>query len=205
MKTGSVGNTPNQYAQYQNVAKTGKAQGKQKEDALLNPVDKWTPAGLDMNRPPVVGAADQATIDKLWKDTNHVADAVRKLVASAIGKNDATGQGFWAVRAGGAFQLSEAERAQAQELIGEDGFFGVKQTTARIMDFAKALVGAGASDEQIEKMRAAVQKGFDEVARMFGGFDKLPEVSQKTHAAIMKAFDDWLGISGDKDEDIEVA
>jgi len=41
-------------------------------------------------------------------------------------------------------------------------------------------------------MRAAVQKGFDEVARMFGGFDKLPEVSKKTYEAIMKAFDEWL-------------
>jgi hypothetical protein len=76
-------------------------------------------------------------------------------------------------------------------MISEDGFFGVKQTTARIMDFAKALVGEGASEKQIENMRAAVQKGFDEVARMFGGFDNLPEVTKQTHAAIMQAFDDW--------------
>jgi len=40
-------------------------------------------------------------------------------------------------------------------------------------------------------MRAAVQKGFDEVARMFGGFDKLPQVTKDTHAAIMNAFDEW--------------
>jgi len=40
---------------------------------------------------------------------------------------------------------------------------------------------------------------------VFGGFDKLPEVSQKTHAAIMKAFDDWLGVSDNKDDDTEVA
>ncbi|MDR2590019.1 MAG: hypothetical protein LBC71_03405, partial [Oscillospiraceae bacterium] len=100
------------------------------------------------------------------------------------------GQGFWAKRASN-IKLSEADRAQAQELVSDKGFFGVEQTTNRIMDFAKALVGSGAGDAQIENMRKAVQKGFDDVARMFGGFDKLPSVTKDTHAAIMKAFDDW--------------
>jgi hypothetical protein len=109
---------------------------------------------------------------------------------SALGRNDASGQGLWAIRSGN-LKLSEADRAQAQQLISEDGFFGVKQTTARIMDFAKALVGEGASDAQIDKMLTAVKKGFDEVARMFGGFDKLPDVTKQTYEAIMKAFDDW--------------
>ena len=41
-------------------------------------------------------------------------------------------------------------------------------------------------------MRSAVQKGFDEVAKMFGGFDKLPDVTKDTYNAIMQAFDNWL-------------
>ena len=184
MKTGHIGNVAQQYNQFQKVGKPGANGGKPANDAFAGPVDTYTPT--------VKGAADPATIDRLWKETNHAADAIRKLVASMLGKNDAAGQGFWAVRAGGRFQLSEADRAKAQEMIGEDGFFGVKQTTARIMDFAKALVGDGASEQQIENMRAAVQKGFDEVARMFGGFDKLPQVTQDTYDAIMKAFDEWV-------------
>ena len=183
MKAGNIGSANNLLNQYQNVAKPGKEGGITKGDLFSNPVDTYTPSAK--------GVADPKAIDRLWKETNHAADAVRKLVASMLGKNDASGQGFWAVRAGGSFKLSEADRAQAQQLISEDGFFGVKQTTARIMDFAKALVGEGASGEQIDKMRAAVQKGFDEVARMFGGFDNLPGVSKDTYNAIMKAFDDW--------------
>jgi len=182
MKTGTISNAQHQYNQFQKVDKVGKTNGNSAGGVFSNPVDTYTPT--------VKGAADPATIDRLWKETNHAADAVRKLVASMLGKSDATGQGFWASRAGG-FKLSEADRAKAQEMIGEDGFFGVKQTTARIMDFAKALVGEGASEKDIENMRAAVQKGFDEVARMFGGFDKLPQVSKDTYDAIMKAFDDW--------------
>jgi len=181
MKTGNVGNIQNLYNQYQNPVKPGNS--KETGTLFKNPVDTYTPS--------VEGAADPAAIDRLWKETNYAADAIRKLVASMLGKDDASGQGFWAVRAKGGFKLSEADRAQAQEMIGEDGFFGVKQTTARIMDFAKALVGTDASDKDIDNMRAAVQKGFDEVARLFGGFDKLPDVTKQTYEAIMKAFDDW--------------
>jgi len=183
MKPAQVGNAQHVYNQYQNVPKHGKEDKKDISDILSFPIDTYTRS--------VEGAADPTTIDRLWKETNHMADAIRKLVSSMLGKEDASGQGFWVKRAGG-LKLSEADRAYAQELISEDGFFGVKQTTARIMDFAKALVGENASEEQIENMRAAVQKGFDQVARMFGGFDNLPDVSKQTYDAIMKAFDEWL-------------
>ena len=184
MKTGNVGNTQNPYNDFLNTVNASKGKNNQKttNDLFQSPLDTFTKT--------VEGAADPAAIDRLWKETNHAGEAVKKLIASALGKEDASGQGFWAIRAKGV-KLSEADRAQAQQLISEDGFFGVKQTTARIMDFAKALVGEGASEQKIENMRAAVQKGFDEVAKMFGGFDKLPDVTKKTHEAIMAAFDEW--------------
>ena len=196
MKTGSIGNISHLYNQYQKPVKPVKEEEKTATDLFTNPVDKYTPTIVE-------GTVDPAAIHRLWSETNHAADAIRKLVASMLGKTDASGQGFWAVRGKGGFKLSEADRAQAQEMIGEDGFFGVKQTTARIMDFAKALIGEDASEERIEMMRSAVQKGFDEVARMFGGFDKLPDVSKKTYEAIMKAFDEW--ISGGAKESEEAA
>ena len=184
MKTGNIGNTQNPYNNFNNTVNTSKNQKATVTAPFKPPIDMYVPSSK------VKGAADPAALDRLWNETNHAGDAVRKLIASALGIEDANGQGFWARRAGN-IKLSEADRAQAQQLISEDGFFGVKQTTARIMDFAKALVGEGASEKQIENMRAAVQKGFDEVARMFGGFDKLPDVTKQTHAAIMSAFDEW--------------
>ena len=185
MKTGNIGGT-NPYSNYQQTQNASKKQQPPAADLFKAPVDTFTPSKF------VKGAADPGKLDQLWRDTDHAMDAVRKLISSAIGANDATGQGFWARRAGN-IKLNDADRAQAQQLVSEDGFFGVKQTTDRLIGFAKAMVGEGASDAQIEKMRAAVQKGFDEVARMFGGFDKLPDVTKKTHEAIMKAFDDWKG------------
>jgi len=183
MKTTNVGGT-NPYSNFQNTKNVNKKQSNPAADLFKAPVDTFTPSAH------IKGAADPGKLDQLWRDTNHAGDAVRKLIASALGKDDATGQGFWANRARNV-KLSEADRAQAQQLVSEDGFFGVKQTTDRLIGFAKAMVGEGASEAQIEKMRAAVQKGFDEVAKMFGGFDKLPQVTKDTHAAVMQAFDDW--------------
>jgi len=235
MKTGNVLNTQNLLNRYNDVMKPAKSGGHGANKVNTNrpfadPVDTYTPSRVS-------GVADPATINKLWNDTNHFADVLRKLVSSMLGRNDASGQSFWAVKAefsysysettisggglnfesksieatykyeaygfGGSIELSEADRAQAQELIGEDGFFGVKQTTARIMDFAKALVGTDAGEDKIKLMRDAVQKGFDEVAKMFGGFDNLPDVTKRTYEAIMKAFSEWF--SGGAVEDQESA
>ncbi|MDR0325001.1 MAG: hypothetical protein LBI19_02760 [Oscillospiraceae bacterium] len=77
--------------------------------------------------------------------------------------------------------------AKAKEDIGENGYYGVKQTSQRILDFAKAITGGDPS--KIEDMRKYIQKGFDEVEKMFGG--KLPEISYQTLNAIMKGLDEW--------------
>ena len=204
MKAGNVGYAQTQYNQYKNTINdiTNKITKNDKDSESIS--DNYAPSLVDTYTPSVEGAADPAMIDRLWKETNYAADAIRKLVQSMLGKDDASGQGFWAHRAEGGFKLSEADRAEAQAMIGEDGFFGVEKTAARIMDFAKALVGEGASEEQINKMRSAVQKGFDQVSKMFGGFDKLPSVTKETHESIMKSFDEWLGkLSGDASHEDE--
>jgi len=185
MKTSNVmGSQPNQNP-YQSVINSNKGKSNQ------NPVNQDFMQPIDTFTKSLEGAADPSELRRLWSETDHMAQSIRTLVASALGSANGTGQGFWANRASN-LKLSEADRAKAQELISEDGFFGVKQTTDRIMSFAKALVGEGASEKQIESMRDAVQKGFDEVAKMFGGFDKLPQVTKDTYDAIMKAFDAWL-------------
>ena len=78
--------------------------------------------------------------------------------------------------------------SKAQEDISEDGFWGVKQTSERILNFAKAITGG--DPEKMEKMRNIVDKAFKQVAGIFGGLDKMPEISQKTYEAIMEGFDE---------------
>ena len=201
MQPGSIGCTPAQQytSQTQQVQSTNQNAPQtpaatqdntsNPNSAITNPVDTFTPSaqGNQGSR----GVHDIQAVRSFLRETDHHADALRTLVRSMLGNNNAIGQGFWAAKAEN-LQLNEAERLQAQQMVSEDGFFGMEQTTERIMGFAQALIGPNASDEQIESMRAAVQAGFDQVSQMFGGFENLPEVTRDTHAAIMAQFDNWL-------------
>lgn len=84
--------------------------------------------------------------------------------------------------------------AQAKKDISEDGYYGVKQTSDRILSFAKAV--AGNDPKKLQEMRNAVEKGFKKVERMWG--DKLPEISQQTYDRVMETFDKWQGKKQDK-------
>jgi len=150
------------------------------------------------NAPPgIKHAADPNEIQRLWDEAQSATESLRNIVAQMLGVRvgkAGMGQGYWAVRANpDQFNLKFDPEivAEAQEMIGEDGYYGVKQTTARIVDFAKAMGGKNASADQIENLRKGVQEGFDAVAKIFGGFDNLPEVTKETYEAVMKAFDDW--------------
>lgn len=86
-----------------------------------------------------------------------------------------------------ALEVDPATRAQAQADIAEDGYWGVKQTSERIFDFAKALTGG--DPEKMEEMREAFLKGFKQAEEMWG--DSLPEISQKTYGAVLEKFDSY--------------
>lgn len=96
-------------------------------------------------------------------------------------------EGIWRFLAKGNYTVSAAAKEEAQKAISEGGYFSVEETANRLLEFAKAL--AGDDPEQAEKMRSAVQKGFKEAEKVWGG--KLPEISSKTYDAVMKKFDDW--------------
>ncbi len=79
--------------------------------------------------------------------------------------------------------------AKAKKDISEDGYYGVKQTSDRILSFAKAI--AGDDPKKLQEMRDAVEKGFKQAERMWG--DKLPDISQQTYDRVMETFDKWQG------------
>lgn len=93
---------------------------------------------------------------------------------------------MWSILASGKFSVDPATKAQAQADIAEDGYWGVSQTSQRILDFATALTGG--DPDKIEEMRDAFKKGFDKAGKQWGG--NLPDISQRTYDAVMKGFDD---------------
>lgn len=69
--------------------------------------------------------------------------------------------------------------------ISENGEWGVKAVSDRIMNMAVALSGGDASKAEV--LRNAVIKGFAQV----GDVKKLPQVCQDTYKEIMNRFDHW--------------
>jgi hypothetical protein len=81
------------------------------------------------------------------------------------------------------FNTMTSEDAQA--LIAEDGYFGVEQTSDRIVDFA--VNAFGNDPEKLQQIKDAIDQGFMEAQDAFGG--ALPEISQQTYTAIMEKLD----------------
>ncbi|MBQ9983898.1 MAG: hypothetical protein IJP29_04845 [Lachnospiraceae bacterium] len=136
---------------------------------------------------------DADTIAKLKADADARLSQLKGIVEQLISKQSkaANTVSMWdQFRQGildGSIEVDEATVKQAQEDISEDGYWGVKETSTRILDFAKAL--AGNDPEKAEQMREAITKGFESAAKVWG--DELPEISQKTYDAVMKGIDDW--------------
>lgn len=124
--------------------------------------------------------------------TSQLKSLVEKMMSQQglkIGEAD----DMWKFLASGDYSVTPEVKAQAQADIAEDGYWGVEQTSDRIIEFAKALVGD--DPDKAESMRAAFEKGFKAATKSWG--KELPDISQKTYDAVMKKFDDWAGITKD--------
>ena len=99
-----------------------------------------------------------------------------------------TADDMWKALASGNFTADADTIAKAKEDISEDGYWGVKQTSERIFDFAQAL--AGDDEEKMKTMKEAVEKGFKEATKSWGR--TLPDISQDTYSAVMDKFDKYF-------------
>jgi hypothetical protein len=99
---------------------------------------------------------------------------------------------FWRTIASGNFTVDAQTKAEAQQAISEDGYWGVKQTSQRLFDFAQAL--AGDNPEQMKKMQDAIEKGFKQAEDAWGG--SLPSISGETYKAVNDLFSEYYEKSG---------
>ena len=105
--------------------------------------------------------------------------------AATFGK--ANGNDIWKTLASGNFTVDSATKLQAQKDISENGYWGVKQTSQRLFDFASAL--AGDDVEKMHKMQAAMEKGFKQATGAWGR--DLPSICKDTLDAANRLFDDY--------------
>lgn len=120
---------------------------------------------------------------------NQLTDLVQRMITGQ-GKafSLATGDdSIWKYLASGEYTVDELARKQAEEDISEDGYWGVKQTSDRILEFAKALSGNDPSKAQ--ELLDAFDKGYKQATGEWGR--DLPEISKQTYDAVHKKFDEW--------------
>ncbi|MBR6697111.1 MAG: hypothetical protein IKL73_02440 [Lachnospiraceae bacterium] len=136
-------------------------------------------------------AEREALVAKLKADAEERVASLRSLVESMMTKQGvAIGQAddMWKFLASGDFTVDAETKAKAQEAISEDGYWGVKQISQRIFEFAEAL--SGGDSETMEKMKDAFIKGFKEATKSWG--KELPSISNDTYDAVMDKFDKWF-------------
>ena len=138
---------------------------------------------------------DTNLINKLKADADARTQQLRSLVEQMMSKQANTygnANDIWQFLRSGNYTVDPATKAQAQADIAEDGYWGVNQTSDRIIQFATALTGG--DPDKIEEMRAAFQKGYKQAEETWGG--SLPEISQKTYDAVMEKFDKLAAEAG---------
>ena len=84
--------------------------------------------------------------------------------------------------------ITELTPDEAKELVSEDGFFGVTQTSDRVANFVFSF--AGDDLELLQKGREGIIQGFEDAKKMFGG--ELPEISYKTQERTLALIDEKI-------------
>lgn len=134
-------------------------------------------------------------INKLKADADARTAQLRSLVEQLMTKQStvySNASDIWSFIKSGQYEVDPATKAQAQADIAEDGYWGVNQTSDRIIQFATALTGG--DPDKIEEMREAFKKGYAQAEKTWGG--ELPEISKQTYEAVMKKFDNLAAEAG---------
>ena len=131
------------------------------------------------------GKLNAEEINRLWNEANKATESLRSLVEKLIGRQ---GKKLEDILSGKEVLVVDAEaKAEAERMISEDGEWGVKAVSTRIVDFAKAISGGDKS--RLGELRDAIKEGFRQAKEALGG--TLPDISQKTYDEVMRQLDAW--------------
>lgn len=189
MNVNGISNQTNTYAAYKSTEQKAAATETEGKQTGVSAV--YEPSAETEKTDTVTAKQkNEAIISRLKADAEARTQQLQQLVQQMISKQgNAYGQAndMWKFLASGNFTVDAQTKAQAQADIAEDGYWGVKQTSERIFDFAKAL--SGGDMDKMKEMQAAFEKGFKQATKTWG--KELPQISQDTRSAVNKLFEDF--------------
>ncbi len=190
MSVNGVTNTTNPYENYQTSQSTAKTEEKAEQSSSSNKsgvvYEPSTEKATESSKKTYT--QNTALVNKMKADAENHAKQLQNIVQQLMtkqGQTYNTANDMWKFLASGEFEVDAATKAQAQKDIAEDGYWGVEQTSDRIIDFATALTGG--DPDKIEEMREAFKKGYKQAEKTWGG--ELPDISKRTYDAVMQKFD----------------
>ncbi|MGN0349937.1 MAG: hypothetical protein ACI4DR_10430 [Roseburia sp.] len=142
---------------------------------------------------------NSAIIAQMQADAEQRTAQLRSLVEKMMSQQGLTiakADDMWSFLAEGNFTVDAATKAQAEADIAEDGYWGVEQTSNRILDFAKAL--SGDNPEMADKLLDAFKEGFQAATKSWG--KDLPDLSKRTYDAVLEKFDRWKNGTEETDQ-----
>ena len=81
--------------------------------------------------------------------------------------------------------ITELTKEEATELVSDEGFFGITQTSQRVADFVFGF--SGDNLDILEQGREGIVQGFEDAKKMWG--DELPQISYDTQAKTLELID----------------
>lgn len=133
-----------------------------------------------------------AIVGRLKADQQNRITSMQTLVEKLLNKQKGTfdlanGKNLAATFRQAAGLASPEDIANAKASIAEDGYWGVEQTSDRLVSMAIAL--SGGDTEKADELKAAIQKGFDKATAAWG--EDLPQICKDTLDVTMQKMDDW--------------
>ena len=191
MSVNGVTNITTDSGSYQTQTKKGtqNTQKKESSQASASPAAVYEPSSEAVSGQDKI-ASNRDIIAKMQMDAEQKTQQLQSLVEKMFlkqGKVFNQANDIWSTLAGGNFTVDAATRSQAQADIADDGYWGVDQTSTRILDFAKAL--SGSDPEKADELLEAFKKGYEQAEKTWGG--SLPEISKRTYDAVLSKFEQW--------------
>lgn len=151
---------------------------------------------------PKTYTADMDTVSKLKADAERRTMQLRSLVEKLLLNQGnsytiASDEDMYKLLREGNIKVDAKTAAQAKKDISEDGYWGVEQTSDRIVSFAKAL--SGGDPDKADEMITAFVKGFKAATKSWG--DELPDICQRTYNATMDKLNQWKSGTNDQSKE----
>ena len=198
MEISSKPQMPNAYlenAHHANVrANEVSNKDKKKEDIVQTMEKAAVEVSLSMNAQIVLFSMDASGLNK-----NNITGQ-KEIFDFLSGKTLADGSSLNDIGYEGK-PIMDLSAEEATELIGDNGFFGITQTSDRVAGFA---LGFSDDPEVIKQALEGIKQGFKEAEELWGG--ELPEISYKTQERTIELIEKRLAElegTSNKEENVE--